>query len=207
MAICKPNWEHFSSRLKSFDDISDKLNLNPVSLAHAGFYYFNGDTLCYSCGYVLRNLSDIFEPCFEHVFYTTARSRDICSYLKRTTGIHLHHTFIMHKFSSDPLDIEKHGPNNFEKVFPYGYDLFINRFISFTDVDVDFLPFSPLVLAHLGYYYHANSEVYCFDCKFPLSYSRSLLNQVEGHMLQSCEYMKSILGSDVSVLSFMKCLV
>ena len=211
MSVFKENLEYFSSRLKSFDSITDnnllRLDLDRSALAHAGFYYVNGDIICHACGYILKNVSDIFEPYFEHVFYTTAINRDICSYLKRTTGIDLHHTFIMHKFSLEALDIENHGPNSLDRdsISPACY-LFINRFVSFSDVDV--FPFSPLVLAHLGYSYDTtNGQVQCFDCKYPLSYSKSLKLQVEDHVLQSCEYMKSILGSDVSVLPFMKCLL
>ena len=201
-------FQYFIHRLKSFDNILDSnLHLDVVSLAHAGFYHLNGKILCYSCGYVFKKIEDVIEPSFEHVFYTTCINKDFCYYLKKTTGVNLYHTFIMHKFSLEPLDIDKYGPTNFKSVTipSFEYDLFINRFITFSNIGD--LPFSPLLLSHFGYHYSTDDDkICCFDCHHSFSYSKPLKDQIEDHMSRSCGYTKSILGSDITVLKFIKCL-
>lgn len=202
-------WKLFDKRLDSLSEISHLLD-NPTSFAHAGFYYSNGDILCHSCNFMFKNIFDVIEPNFEHV-YNTVNSKDYCYYLRETMGIDLHHTSHMHDFISGPCDLNEYGPNKYGKVAyfsnppSYGYHLFINRFTSFSNVSD--LNFSPLILAHLGFCFDERErKLHCFDCNYPLSNYIPLKNQLAQHMLQPCDYIKRVFGSNSAFLPFLKCI-
>ena len=62
----------FLNCLKSFETLRDKISLNPVELAHAGFYNKDNLIKCHVCKLHLRHLEDIPEPFFEHAYKTQA---------------------------------------------------------------------------------------------------------------------------------------
>ena len=207
----KPNWEYFDDRLKSLMNNNDIVQaIEPSILAHAGFHYENRKIICHECGLTLLNLYDIFEPNFDHV-YSSINKTPSCYYLRRSTGLFLPHTSALHKFNSERCDMIEHGPHKFGRVVSfsippsYKYHLFINRFTSFSDI-VD-LPFSPLILAHLGFCYQDKvRKIQCYECQYDLSFDLSLDKILELHMAQSCEYMRFIFGSDARNVKYFKCL-
>ena len=217
MGHCKspssPDLTYFDNRLKTLmgeREFLDFLSVDPNVLAHAGFYYENKKVKCHECGYILGNLVDLVEPCFEHLYYTM-KTKHSCYYVRKTTGTVLPHNSVMHKFSSNPCDMREFGPHRFGRVVcfsnppSYRYDLFMNRYTSFSGV-VD-LPISPLILAHLGFCFKDSvRKIQCYDCDFDLSYHTSLRMIFKHHMSQSCDYMKTTFGSDVTIFKSFKCL-
>ena len=208
----KPNWEYFDDRLNSLVKNKDILQaIEPPILAHAGFHYENGEIICHECGLSLVNLYNIYEPNFDHV-YSSIHKSPSCFYLRRSTGTFLPHTSTLHKFTSETCDMIEHGPHKFGRVVcfsnppSYNYHVYMNRFTSFSNV-VD-LPFSPLILAHIGFCYDDKvRKIRCYECAYDLPFNLSLERILELHMSRSCEYMRYIFGSDVMNLKYFKCLI
>ena len=197
---------HFNSRLETFKELSKEKSIDPIELAHAGFFIRVELSNVMNAISNVWHWEDVAEPYFEHVYKTQGD----CPYILHTSGGLMSDNLVLHTFQ--PMDITEDFKSTilsfivgcFSNPINYMCEIFRNRLSSYFKYPSNGL--SPLPLAHQGLIYkHGSNSLECHECQFKLSNPTSLQESLLLHMKEKCTYMEEVFGKDSSNLSKFLC--